>query len=160
MISLGRLSASVVHEINNPIAGILNYAKLMSRILKTKSLDDEKISKFSGYLHLMESESSRISEIVSGLLTFSRKASPVITSIEPEKLIDRCILLSRHRMKLGKIDLQYNIENDVPMFNGDFNQLQQCIINLIFNGMDAMPQGGTLESMWLTIGKRDSLISK
>lgn len=145
MISLGRLSASVVHEINNPIAGILNYAKLMSRILKTKSLDDEKISKFSGYLDLMESEASRISEIVSGLLTFSRKASPVITSIEPKKLIDRCILLSRHRMKLGKIDLQCNIENDVPMFNGDFNQLQQCIINLIFNSMDAMPRGGSLE---------------
>ncbi len=145
MISLGRLSASVVHEINNPLAGILNYAKLMNRILKKERLTDGKITKFSAYLDLIESESARISEIVSGLLTFSRKNAPVVSAISVSKLIDKCILLSRHRMKLGKIELKCNIEAELPEFNGDFNQLQQCLINLIFNAIDAMPQGGHLE---------------
>lgn len=144
LISLGRLSASVVHEINNPLAGILNYSKLMGRILRQKDLTPQYIQKFIQYLDLIESESSRISDIVSSLLTFSRKSSPVISDISVEKMINKCILLSRHRMELSQICFNCTIAPDIPMVKGDFNQLQQCIINLIFNAIDAMSKGGEL----------------
>jgi signal transduction histidine kinase len=134
----------VVHEINNPLAGILNYARLMTRILGQGPLTPERTEKFKNYLGLVESESCRVSEIVSGLLTFSRKTEPVISDIRVGELVDRCILLCRHRLKLGGIQLVTLVDKDLPVFKGDFNQVQQCLINLIFNAVDAMPQGGTL----------------
>ena len=52
--------------------------------------------------------------------------------------------MSRHKLELSDIRLESDIQSDIPSINGDFNQLQQCFINLIFNAIDAMPQGGTL----------------
>jgi signal transduction histidine kinase len=145
MISLGRLSAGVVHEINNPLAGILNYARLMNRILEKGALDGERQEKFSRYLTLMESESHRISQIVSSLLTFSRKSEPTRGPVFVADLIYKCILLSQHRMVLGNIELHRDIPPDIPTIQGDANQLQQCLINVIFNAMDAMDQGGRMD---------------
>ena len=145
MISLGRLSAGVVHEINNPLAGILNYARLMKRILEKGALGQERQEKFSRYLTLMESESHRISQIVSSLLTFSRKSDPTREPVSVPDLIHKCILLSQHRMVLGNIELHRDIPSDIPTILGDANQLQQCLINLIFNAMDAMGQGGRMD---------------
>jgi len=145
MISLGRLSAGVVHEINNPLAGILNYARLMNRILEKGSLSGERQEKFSRYLTLMESESHRISQIVSSLLTFSRKSEATREPVSVPDLIHKSILVSQHRMVLGNIELHRDIPPDIPPIQGDANQLQQCLINLIFNAMDAMEQGGRMD---------------
>ncbi len=145
MISLGRLSAGVVHEINNPLAGILNYARLMKRILEKGALGEERQEKFSRYLTLMESESHRISQIVSSLLTFSRKSEPTREVVSVPDLIHKCILLSQHRMLLANIELHQDIPTDIPPIQGDANHLQQCLINLIFNAMDAMDQGGRMD---------------
>ena len=145
MMSLGRLAASVAHEINNPLSGVLNYIKLMQRIMEKGVLAEDSRKKFINQLELIESEISRCTQIVSGLLTFSRKSEPVFTRIDLKCLLDRCVLLSRHKMELGKIEFKLNISPVLPEINGDFNQLQQCVINLIFNAIDAMPDGGTLE---------------
>ena len=144
MMSLGRLAASVVHEINNPLSGILNYLRLMLRILGEKQLDKERVEKFQHYLKIVENETDRCSQIVANLLNFSRISPPAFGEVRIEKLIDRCILLSQHKLELSHIRLESNIQANIPAVNGDFNQLQQCIINLIFNAIDAMPEGGTL----------------
>ncbi len=144
MMSLGRLAASVVHEINNPLSGILNYIRLMIRILSEKQLDEERMKKFQHYLELVENETARCSQIVSGLLNFSRISKPAFGEVRVEELIDRCILLSQHKLELSNIRLESDIASNIPAVKGDFNQLQQCVINLMFNAIDAMPQGGTL----------------
>ena len=144
MMSLGRLAASVVHEINNPLAGILNYLRLMIRILGEEQLDENQKKKFSKYLELVENETKRCSQIVSSLLNFSRISPPKFGEVRIEELINRCIILSQHKLELSNILLRSNIQSDIPPINGDFNQLQQCMINLIFNAIDAMPQGGAL----------------
>ena len=144
MISLGRLSAGVVHEINNPLAGILNYTRLMNRILKKGPLTGAHQEKFVNYLELMESESQRISQIVSSLLTFSRRATLSMAPVSVSDLVHKSVLLSQHRMNLSKIKLQQDLAEELPLVSGDANQLQQCLINLIFNAMDAMAEGGTL----------------
>jgi len=144
MISLGRLAASVVHEINNPLSGILNYVRLMIRILNRGPLTEEQRQKFGQYLTLVETETGRCSQIVSSLLTFSRKSALTFESVSVADLIERSIILSQHKLQLQHIGLESRIEPDIPPVEGDFNQLQQCVINLIFNAIDAMPQGGTL----------------
>ncbi|MFZ7125366.1 MAG: response regulator [Desulfobacterales bacterium] len=144
MMSLGRLAASVVHEINNPLAGILNYCRLMIRILGRGELKAENRDKFIAYLDLIEKESARCSEIVSSLLTFSRKSSPAFGAVSLDDLLDRSILLTQHKLELSRIRLETRIAPELPDIQGDANQLQQCIINLIFNAIDAMPKGGTI----------------
>ena len=144
MMSLGRLSASVVHEINNPLFGVLNYVRLMIRILERGSLSDESVQKFQRYLDLVEKETERCSNIVSNLLTFSRKSEPAFGQVDLDELFQRSILLSRHKLELSDIVLKTRIDPDLPRIKGDLNQLQQCMINLIFNAVDAMPGGGVL----------------
>jgi len=144
MMSLGRLAASVVHEINNPLAGILNYLRLMIRILNRGPLNSDSQQKFQNYLELVESETDRCSRIISSLLTFSRKTPPSKGDVRIDELIQRCILLSQHKLELSHITLESDIEPDIPIIRGDINQIQQCLINLIFNAIDVMPKGGDL----------------
>ncbi len=144
MISLGRLSASVVHEINNPLAGILNYIRLMIKIVDRGTLEAETIRKFQRYLTLIESETGRCSKIVSNLLTFARKSEMEFAKIDMGELIQRCIMLSQHKLALQNISLVTNLDSQIPEVWGDFNEVQQCLINLIFNAIDAMPGGGSL----------------
>ncbi len=145
MMSLGRLAASVVHEINNPLAGILNYICLMRRILDRGPLAGDQQDKFKQHLALVESETRRCAQIVSGLLTFSRKSPPAFTQVRIDDLINRCVLLSQHKIQLSRITHTVSIPPSLPPVVGDINQLQQCLINLIFNAIDAMPDGGSLE---------------
>jgi len=144
MMSMGRLAASVVHEINNPLSGILNYIRLMTRILRRGPLPDDRREKFMQYLDLVENETDRCSHIVSSLLAFSRKSPPTFGPVQIEDLLQRSTALSRHKVELQNIKLVSEIEPGLPRVSGDFNQLQQCVINLIFNAIDAMPEGGTL----------------
>jgi PAS domain S-box-containing protein len=144
MMSLGKLAASVVHEINNPLSGILNYLRLMLQILRRGPLSEKRREKFKGYLELVETETERCSSIVSSLLTFSRKSPLAFEPVKINDLIERCTILSQHKLELSNIRLEVASDPDLPPVEGDFNQLQQCIINLIFNAIDAMPQGGKL----------------
>jgi signal transduction histidine kinase len=145
MISLGRLAASVVHEINNPLAGILNYVRLMIKIVSRGStLTSENLEKFQRYLDLVQSETGRCSRIVSNLLAFSRQSKLEFSEVNLNELLEKCIMLSQHKLNLQNIEIKTDLNPGIPNVSGDFNQIQQCVINLIFNGIDAMPDGGTL----------------
>jgi two-component system, NtrC family, sensor kinase len=144
MIALGKLAASVVHEINNPLSGILNYIRLMIKIIGRGALTPENVQKFKEYLMLMESETSRCSKIVSNLLAFARQSKLDFREINIEDLLHTCILLSEHKLTLQNISVKTHVAPKQPKVLGDFNQLQQCVINLIFNAIDAMPDGGVL----------------
>jgi len=164
MISLGTLAASVVHEINNPLTGVLNYIRLMIKITGRDSLSSEQLQKFQKYLDLMESEVGRCSSIVSNLLAFSRKSQLEFSDVDTNDLIEKCILLSDHKLTLQNIQIKTDLYPEIPKVLGDFNQLQQCILNLIFNAADAMPDGGTLtvktsfhtEKQWVEITVADT----
>jgi PAS domain S-box-containing protein len=144
MISLGKLAASVVHELNNPLTGILNYIRLMIKILGRDSLSTEQIQKFQRYLDLSGSEVSRCSDIVSNLLAFSRKPKLEFSEVNIHDLLEKSILLSKYKLTLQNIRIKTNLYPRIPEVLGDFNQLQQCLLNLIFNAADAMPDGGSL----------------
>lgn len=143
MMSLGKLAASVVHEINNPLSGILNYLRLMARGVE-KGLTEERKEKFAKYLEISITETGRVSRIVSNLLTFSRKSAISYEAVNVRDLIERCALLSQHKLEMQNIVLHVAVEPHIPDIRADGNQIQQCIINLVFNAMDAVKNDGEI----------------
>lgn len=145
MISLGKLVASSVHEINNPIQGLLTFSHLMQETLEEGALNRQEIEKFRKYLSLMSSELERCGGIVSGLLSFSRQYEMAFRDVDLNDIVEQVIALTRHRMEIQEIRLTVKTAPHPLIVNGDVNQLQQCFLNLIFNAIEAMPQGGQLD---------------
>lgn len=144
MITLGKLVASCVHEINNPIQGLLTFSSLMQEIVAKKNPDQRELGEFREYLGLMATELERCGRIVSGLLSFSRESRLEYKDIDLNDVVRAVVSLTRHRMALQKIELTVDLEESALLVCGDPNRLQQCILNLVFNAMEAMPEGGRL----------------
>ncbi|MFW6325583.1 MAG: ATP-binding protein [Desulfovermiculus sp.] len=146
MASLGKLSASVVHEINNPISGILNLTLLMKRIAGSGSLSDQDLQDFSRYLTLMETETRRISRITSNLLSFSRETKLEMSALNLNTLLEDLLFLNANFLKITGVRVKKDFDPMLPDIIGDGEQLKQVFMNLISNAAEAMEatQGGTL----------------
>jgi PAS domain S-box-containing protein len=143
MASLGKLSASVVHEINNPIAGTLNLILLMKRVIQEGPVTDGELVEFQRYLDLMEAENRRISGIVSNLLAFSRHSKMEPKRLDLNRLIDRTLLLNANLLKLHGVEPRTRLHPGLPEIVGSDDQLQQVFMNFISNAAEAMePKGG------------------
>ena len=138
MASLGKLSASVVHEINNPIAGILNLTMLIKKILKEDSLEQKEIDGLTQYLDLMETETRRISRIVSNLLMFSRQSKIELKAVNLNQLIEKTLLLNANLLKINGIKVQKILSPGLPEIVGSEDQLQQVFMNIVSNAAEAM----------------------
>ena len=139
-----KLAVVVAHEINNPLAGILTYSKLISRMADKSCSDNKRLGEAKSYLQIIEGESRRCGGIVKNLLTFARQ-----TPINPQKndlnaIIERCLLLVGHQMDLQSIDLQKKLEPQLPQLYCDAGQVQQALLVILMNAVEAMPHGGRL----------------
>ena len=141
MASIGKLAAVVAHEINNPLAGILTYAKLLK---KRMSREPEPNAETISMLDLVESESRRCGEIVKNLMTFARPTSMNLEPSDLNAVIDRCVRLVQHQMKLKNVELHLNVNQELPHVRCDPGQIEQVILALVMNAIDAMPNGGNL----------------
>ena len=142
MASLGKLAASMVHEINNPIAGILNLTLLIRRIIGEGQVGEREISKFEGYLKLMEDETRRVSRIVSDLLAFSRPAKKDPKPLDLSRLLEKTLLLSANNLKINNVKVETKIQGGLPEITGTEDHLQQVFMTLIANGAESMTAGG------------------
>jgi two-component system NtrC family sensor kinase len=141
--SLGRLAASIAHEINNPLAGILTYAKLLVRTLEEAPPDDRARAKIVSQLKLVERETQRCTAIVRSLLDFARERPLTLSQVSLNTVIGEALSLINNQIALQNIDLQPEL-GTVPDLEGDFGQLRQAILNVLINACDAMPHGGSL----------------
>lgn len=144
MVSLGRLVASCVHEINNPIQGLLTLSHLMQERLREGPLSLRDAVDLEKYAGLMTTELERCGGIVSGLLSFSRESPIEYKQEDFNDVIRSVIALTKHKMELSNIRLTTTTSPMPLIVVGDRNQLQQIILNLIFNAIEAMPDGGEL----------------
>ena len=138
MTSLGKLSASVVHEINNPIAGSLNLVMLMKRIIDEGPVGDGELTEFDEYLTLMETETRRVSRIVSDLLAFSRQSKVEPKRLNLNELIERTLILNANLLKLHAVKVKKRLHPKLPEIVGSDDQLLQVFMNLISNAAEAM----------------------
>jgi len=146
MASLGKMAAVVAHEVNNPLSGILTYAKLLRKWVDSGQAEHEKREEAMQCLELIAAESRRCGELIKNLLSLSRTAPMNVQSTDLHAVIDRSLLLVRHQLELGGIELQLAIAHDLPRIPCDPAQIEQVLIALIMNAIDAMPRGGNL---WL-----------
>jgi PAS domain S-box-containing protein len=138
MASLGKLSSSVVHEINNPVAGILNLVMLSKRILKEDEVKQDELDVFLQYLDLMETETRRISRIVSNLLVFARQSKIEIVKFDMNELIEHTLILNSNLLKIHRIRVIEDLEHNLPLIRGSEDQLKQVVMNLISNAVESM----------------------
>ncbi len=138
MSSLGKLASSVVHEINNPVAGVLNLVMLSKRILKEDQINQEELNQFLQYLDLMETETRRISRIVSNLLVFSRQSKIEVIKFDLNELIDQTLMLNSNLLKINRVRVIEALEHNLPLVSGSEDQIKQVCMNLISNAIESM----------------------
>jgi two-component system NtrC family sensor kinase len=140
--SLGQLAASVAHEINNPLSGVLNYSALMSRILREDGVPRERIAEFRGYLDRVSEQTARAGRIVSDLLSFSRRSKPQRAPADVNAIVRGTVSLVSHKLKLGGIELALALDETLPQVPCDGSQLQQVVLNLVMNAAQSRRSGG------------------
>ncbi|MBW1851417.1 MAG: PAS domain-containing protein [Deltaproteobacteria bacterium] len=160
MSSLGKLSASVVHEINNPISGILNLTILGKRIIKEGSMRQKEIDQLYYFLDLMETETRRISRIVSNLLIFSRQSKLELKEIKLNNLIEKTLFLNSNLLKINAVKVREKLSPDLPEVVGSEDQLQQVFMNIVSNAVEAMSlTGGGVLSVETSYSAHDDEIT-
>jgi len=137
LASLGKLAAGVAHEINNPLTGVLTNASLLFEDLPEGDQRKEDA-------RVIVNETIRCREIVKRLLDFARQTKPMKKHTNINSLVDNIVLLVRNQTSFRNIDIQRNLEENLPEIMADGDQIQQVIINFILNASDAMPNGGSL----------------
>ncbi len=152
LASLGKLAATIAHEINNPLAGVLNYIRLIIKQLSRNNFSHEKLEDISRYLKIMESETARCGDIVKDLLAFARRTKITMESNNIEDIINKTLNLISHELEMKELQVRKNIAPNLPKVKCDFKQIQQVLLNLLYNASEAMPSGGTLT---ITANKAD-----
>lgn len=141
--SLGRLAASVAHEINNPLAGILTYAKLLLRGYESSTSDDPQRVNAIKYLGLVKRETERCTAIVRNLLDFARERPLRLVDVQLQAVLEEAATLVGNQAKLQNVAIERDV-TAIPPVHGDFGQLRQACVNVMINACDAMKAGGTL----------------
>ncbi len=137
LASIGRLAAGVAHEINNPLTGVLTFAHLLREKPNMDAQDQQD-------LDLIIHETTRVGEIVTGLLDFARERPPTKQMLDLNQVIRQTVRLVSNQSQFKKIHIEEHLSDGLPDVHGDRNQLQQVFLNLALNASEAMPNGGSL----------------
>ncbi len=160
--SLGRLSASIAHEINNPLAGILTFAKLMVRMLDGGVPDDGTRRTLVKHLQLVQRETERCTAIVRNLLDFARERPLSVKDVDVNAVVEEALQLLANPIQLNDLRLEKSLR-PLPPVRADFGQLRQACVNVIMNACEALPRGGHIwvgtrlveDGRWVELEFRD-----
>lgn len=138
LVSVGELAASIAHEFNNPLQIIMGFAQELIE-------EEQQPGPRHDGLKIIEAETVRCRELIRNLMNFARpqSAKPEATDVEP--IVGNASRLAWHYLVKAKVRLETDIAPGLPAIKGDANQLQQVLINLLFNAAEAMPSGGEVK---------------
>jgi len=156
--AIGTLTSGIAHELNNPINNIVLTAESMKEDFG--QMDEEEAQ---GLIHDIIVQAERASDIVKGLLDFSRSERPELEPISILAVIDDTLKLVRNQLMLSGIQVEKEIAPEVPPISGERKSLQQVFLNLFINAIQAMPDGGQLivrvwsdRDQWLHVDVKDT----
>ena len=144
MASLGKLAATVAHEVNNPLFGILTYAKLCRKAVEGSKMPEEVRRPLAEQLEVIERESRRCGEIMRNLLTFARQAPRRRERNDLNELVGRAVRLMQHQFEIQGIEIETDLAPELGRVDCDAGQIQQVVLVLLVNAAEAMSQGGRL----------------
>jgi two-component system NtrC family sensor kinase len=144
MASLGKLAATVAHEINNPLFGMLTYARLTLKRLAETEIDPAQKEEMMENLRVIERESRRCGDIIKNLLTYVRQAPPKPQRADLNQIVERAISLVRHKLDLQGIECEESLAPDLAPVWCDPGQIQQVAVVLLMNATEAMAHGGQM----------------
>jgi two-component system NtrC family sensor kinase len=146
MASIGKLAAIVAHEINNPLSGILTYAKLLLKQMRNEKGALPKAETATQYLEVIASESARCGEIVKNLLQFARQTTVNLQPNPLNELIRQSLRLVQHKIDLMNLQTLLRLDEALPQVFCDAQLIRQALVALFLNACEAMPAGeGILE---------------
>jgi two-component system NtrC family sensor kinase len=144
LASLGRLAATVAHEVNNPLFGILTYARLTRKDVERADPPPVNKPRMVEQLQIIEHESRRCGELMRNLLMFARQSPQSIEPSDINEVVGRAVSLVRHRLELSGTALELDLAPDLPAVPCDANQIQQVVLGLMVNAAEAMGDGGCI----------------
>jgi two-component system NtrC family sensor kinase len=142
LASIGRLAAVVAHELNNPLAGIVAYAKLLIKKMDNNTLSNDGYEKPREIVSMMMSEALRCGEIVKNLLQFSRQSELILTPENIGATIRESVRLVEHLVTIRNIELHLELEENMPLVNCDSQKIKQVLLALLINACDAVAEEG------------------
>jgi two-component system NtrC family sensor kinase len=143
LAAVGRLAAGVVHEINNPLATISACAEALEHRVEEGAFDgSDAIDDLNEYLGLIKNEAFRCKSITTGLLDFSRLRTGDRHLVDLSETIRSSANLISHQNRGGAIEISVELPDEMPLVKADAGHIQQAIIALATNAIDAMPDGG------------------
>lgn len=143
LASLGKLSATVAHELNNPLEGILTYSKLIAKQLQKRQKENE-FHKALSYLAMISDESARCGKIVKDLLIFSHRDEEAFVQGDLHDLIRKCITLIGHHLELHRIEVVEKFEASSSMIDCNPHKIQQAVLALLMNAIEAINNNGSI----------------
>lgn len=145
LASLGKLSSSVAHEINNPLSGILIYTKLLLKQVNNPELYASKRESMLKHLRLIESETKRCGDIVKGLLDFSRKDQNDFEPKHLHEILKETYELMTHPIKIADIKFEYDFAANSDLIYCNPNQIKQACIAILVNASEAIKENGEIK---------------
>lgn len=142
MASLGKLSATVAHELNNPLSGILTYARLIERELQQQPLEPDLRAELGRYLSVIQKECARCGDIVKNLLLFARQRGAAMAPCDINEIVERALMLVRHHLEISGVQVRQRPFVGDSRLVADAGQLQQCLLALFVNAVEAMQELG------------------
>jgi PAS domain S-box-containing protein len=135
MTAMGELVAAIAHEVNQPLAAIVTNANFCLRQFASATADSNKLREaISEIVH----DSTRASAVISRIRALLQKRLPERIALDTNEIIHEVVVLLRREITRNRVSLRIDISADLPRVKGDRVQLQQVLINLVMNGIDAM----------------------
>jgi len=144
LASLGKLSSSVAHEINNPLSGILVYTKLVHKLLSNPDLTEAKKEVMLKHLKMIEAETKRCGDIVKGLLDFSKKDQEDFEPRHLHEILNETYNLMAHPVKIANISFVTDFTAKYDLIYCSPNQVKQACVAMLVNSTEAVTENGEI----------------
>lgn len=152
LASIGELAAGIAHEINNPVAIMVEEAGWLEDLMEDGKYGEEELAEFRRSLDQIGLQGQRCKEITHKLLHFARRTDSRLQPVQLNDVARELVSLCLQRAKYSKVALETSLETDLPMITASPSEMQQVILNLINNALDALSkEGGTIRIATRTI---------